>query len=37
MAVWVIPNTRVAVSTAKFDQLQVLMKVVESLGTTVMG
>jgi len=37
MAVWVIPNARSAINSAKFDQLQVLMKVVESLGTTVMG
>jgi hypothetical protein len=37
MAVWVIPNARVSIGTWKFDQLQVLMKVVESLGTTVMG
>jgi hypothetical protein len=37
MAVWVIPNARSAVNSAKFDQIQYLMKVVESLGTTVMG
>jgi hypothetical protein len=37
MSVWVIPNARCASNAAKFDQLQVLMKVVESLGTTVMG
>lgn len=37
MAIWVIPNARVAVGNFKFDQLQILMKVVEALGTTVMG
>lgn len=37
MAIWVVPNYRVAVGNFKFDQLQILMKVVESLGTTVMG
>ena len=37
MAVWFIPNKRTASGVNKFDQLQVLMKVVESLGTTVMG
>lgn len=36
-AIWTIPNSRVAASTSKFDQLQVLCKVVEALGTTVMG
>ena len=37
MAIWFIPNRRAASGINKFDQLQVLMKVVESLGTTVMG
>ena len=36
-AIWFIPNARCAVNSAKFDQLQLLCKVVESLGTTVMG
>jgi hypothetical protein len=37
MAIWVIPNARTAVSTAKFDQLCIQAKVAEALGANVTG
>lgn len=37
MAIFVIPNARTAVSSAKFDQLAILAKVAEALGASVTG